>query len=87
MLTCRTERDTEIPTDNRHKTPREIAQYLHDLDLRIGKKYKTYGDLWSVPDGTLQIGLLHLILDSLEVIQDKLSDKPLDMMAGHALTP
>lgn len=32
----------------------------------VGRKYKTYGELWDVEPEILQTGLLHLILDQLE---------------------
>ena len=64
--------DSETPLDDyqQHKTPRQVAQYFRNEDYEgdgsgVGSEYKTHGDLWGVDNGTVIVGLLHLILDEL----------------------
>jgi len=65
----------------RHKTPRDVAKYMRSDGYGIGRPYETHGDVWDVNKDVLQIGLLHLILDELEKISNRL-DKA-DPMDGH----
>ena len=58
----------------KHKTPRDVAEYFRYEGRKIGKEYATHGDVWDVKDSVVQTGLLHLILDELK----KTPTDPLD---------
>lgn len=54
-----------------HKTPKQVAQYMRTIGRGVGRKYTTHGSVWNVSDQVLQIGLLHLLLDELELLNNK----------------
>lgn len=68
-----TERNTEIPWYKSQMTPKDVARYFRDYAVyggyNVGKKYQTYGELWSEDEMVVQTGLLHLILDKMEDMQ------------------
>ena len=68
-------RNDELGVDESHKTPRQVANYMRATGARIGRKYKTHGDVWD-DSKSLEIGLLHLILDQLEYMDEKTSIIP-----------
>jgi hypothetical protein len=65
MATMAASRDDIIPLWGQHKSPRDIALYMRSVGDRVGKEYKTHGEVWDA-DSALKTGLLHLILDKLE---------------------
>lgn len=72
-------RDEEIPVDARHMSASDIATYMRTDGKRLGREYKTHGEIWDVDKDVVQIGLLHLILDELQ--KDKAARDPMDAHA------
>ena len=62
------DRSTPIGWRERIRTPKEVAQYFRTRGSTVGRDYKTYGDIWDIKPDVVQVGLLHLILDTLEEI-------------------
>lgn len=76
--------DTKLPACSRHKTPKDVAEYMRSEGRRVGRIYETHGSVWGAPDDLQQVGLLHLVVDRLEEINKVLCKKPLDMLAGQS---
>ena len=71
-------RDEKLWAWEKHKTPRDVAQYFRSEGSGVGREYNTHGDVWAASEAIVQTGLLHLILDKLEEMQ-----KPKDLMKRH----
>jgi len=72
------ERNEKLYEWEKHKTPKGVAEYMRDQGRTVGRKYETHGDVWQANDAIVQTGLLHLILDKLEQMQERS-----DPMEGH----
>jgi len=70
------DRDDELGEFNRHHTPMSIAKYMMTHGKSVGKLYKTHGELWDVSDELLQTGLMQLAVKQLDVIIEKLHERP-----------
>ena len=68
------EREDELPLWEQHKSPAKVARYMRDEGRVVGRTYKTHGDVWNVEHSLVQVGLLHLILDELELIREGKED-------------
>lgn len=77
------ERDGKLEEWEKHKTPKGVAEYMRDEGRSVGRKYETHGDVWQASDATVQTGLLHLILDKLELDKLEQMQKRADPMEGH----
>jgi hypothetical protein len=59
-------REDELPPNEMHKSPVDVAEYMHRQGRRVGRTYKTHGEVWDAKTEVVQTGLLHLILDKIE---------------------
>lgn len=75
------DKDTPLIGYQQHLSDKEVAEFLRDEDAGgVGREYKTHGDVWNAKPEIVLTGLLHLILDELE----KLNDEPKDQLELHS---
>lgn len=75
-------RDEKLPEWQQHKAPVDVAKYFRKPGQKVGRIYKTHGAVWDSGDAIQQTGLLHLILDELELL-GKQAHKARNQQEGH----
>lgn len=62
--------DDKLKEDRKHLTDRGLASYMRNEGKLAGNYYGNNHEIWNAPRERLQTGLLHLILDRLEQIEE-----------------
>jgi len=57
--------ETELNIRHQHRSPVQVVEMLRCFD-DVGRKYKTYSDIWNASEETIVQGYLELILQELE---------------------
>ena len=62
--------ETELDIRHQHRSPMQVVEMLRCFG-DVGRKYKTYNDIWNASGETIVQGYLELILKELESLKEK----------------